>query len=329
MTTRTSLHVSAPNWKPTTKGARSPDQDDINAFVDFIQSKGLTRKTQETYRNAAETLASFTAAQGMPLLPELRREHVETFFGALRRMGRTPKTIQNRHSGLRALFNWMIDEDIRQEHPMDRIKVPRVPEKVLPHYTDEQIMAVLQAIPNKLGDVRGLRDRALVLFFLDTGLRCQELCDLRIGDVDREARHVLISAGKGGKGRVVAYSADVANALNRYMRRRGGWDALGPTAPLFVARSGDTLTVNGVRMLMQRRFGAAGVEWNGTHAFRRAAGIAFLEAGGDPTDLKELMGWSSWSMLHRYTKATARSRALRAHEQHSPVARMMGKGRRA
>lgn len=127
---------------------------------------------------------------------------------------------------------------------------------------------------------------------------------------------------------MVAYSAEVANALNRYMRRRGGWEALGPGRLFFATKGGEALTTNGVRMLMQRRFAVAGVEFRGTHAFRRSAGIGFLESGGDPTDLKELMGWSSWSMLYRYTKATARSRALRAHEEHSPVARLM-RGRKA
>jgi site-specific recombinase XerD len=264
----------------------------------------------------------------MPPLPDVTREHIESFFAALRRHGSKPATIKNRHSGLRALFNWMIEEDIRHNHPLERIKMPRVPEQVLPHYSDYDIMRVLGATPNKLGDLQGLRDRCIVLFFYDTGVRCAELCGLHVGDLDREARQATIISGKAGKGRVVAYSADVANAFNRYMRRRGGWEGVGKTAPLFEARDGGLLTVNGVRMLMQRRFAAAGVDFKGTHGFRRAAGIAFLEHGGDPTDLKEMMGWSSWSMLARYTKATARSRALRAHDAHSPVARLMEKERR-
>lgn len=203
--------------------------------------------------------------------------------------------------------------------------MPRVPEQVLPHYTDDQIAAILKAIGNKLNDLKGLRDRAIVRTFLDTGLRCQELCDIRIAHVDREARHMHVVAGKG---RMVAFSAEVANALNRYMRQRGGRDAGGPAALLFAMRTDQPLKVNSVRMLMQRRFAAAGVEFRGTHAFRRTFGISYLEEGGDSLDLKELAGWSSWSMLHRYTQAMARSRALKAHEAHSPVARLMRNGRK-
>jgi site-specific recombinase XerD len=310
------------------EGVRPEDHDDVISFIDACQARGLSRKSLVTYREAALMLAAFTASKGMPLLQDLQREHIEDFFGALRARGNKPATVKNRHSSLRALFTWMQHEDIRRDHPMDRIAMPRVPEQVLPHYTDQEIARLLQAIPNKAADLMGLRDRAIVLFLFDTGVRCQELVDLSLSNVDREARHAHVVTGKGGKGRMVAYSADVANALNRYWRKRGGWDGLGPTAPLFATRGGDRLTTNGIRMLMNRRFAAAGVEFRGTHAFRRSAGIGFLEAGGDPSDLKELMGWSSWSMLYRYTKATARSRALRAHEEHSPVARMMQRERK-
>ncbi|TAK66233.1 MAG: hypothetical protein EPO22_04035 [Dehalococcoidia bacterium] len=327
-TTQTSSYRSAPNSTGLDQPVRPIDREEITAFTDFCQSAGKSRKTVATYREAAGQLATFAAAKGMPVLTELRREHIEDFLGHLRGKGNKPATVRNRHAGLRALYNWMIHEDIRADHPMARVARPQIPETVQPHYREDEILRVLAAISGRARDVLTLRDRALILFLLDTGVRCQELCDIRIGAVDREARQAHVVTGKGGKGRVVAYSADVANALNSYLRKRGGWEAAGPTAPLFAMRDGSPFKTNGVRMLMQRRFAAAGVEYRGTHGFRRSAGIGFLENGGDPTDLKELMGWSSWSMLYKYTKATARSRALRAHEAHSPVARMLRQGRK-
>lgn len=327
-TSQTSLQRSAPNRTGPGPGPRAADREDLTAFLDWCQSRGLSRKTLATYREAGEQLAAYTAQKGMPLLASARREHVEDFLGELRRRGNKPATVRNRFASLRAFFSWMVRDDLRKDHPMARIQAPAVPDQVLPHYSEAQILAVLGVIPDKATNRHGLRDRALVLFLLDTGVRCQELCDLRICDLDRAARTVEIVSGKGGKGRVVAYSPDTANALNRYMRSRGGWDAQAATAPLFTARDGGPLATNGVRMTLQRRFADAGVEYRGSHGFRRSAGIGFLEQGGDPTDLKELMGWSSWSMLARYTKATARSRALRAHDAHSPVAAMLRKGKR-
>jgi len=319
-TALTSLHVSAPK----SEGIRDADREDLTAFLDTLQRKAP--KTRATYRESAEAFATFTGSKGMPLLEHVEREHVEAFCDSLHAKGNKPATIRNRQAGLRALFNWMLEYDVRKTHPMTRIKLEPIPEGLQPHYEGADILAVLDAIPAK-GDPLALRDRAVILFLLDTGLRAQELCDLRIGDLDREARRAAIRSGKGGKGRRVHYDAAVASAIFRYVRRRGGFEALGPDAPLFAAKDRGPLAFNGLRMLMHRRFGAAGIAFHGIHGFRRSAGIAFLDDGGAGDDLKELMGWNSWSMLHKYTKATAQERALRDHEQHSPVARLL-KGRK-
>jgi site-specific recombinase XerD len=339
-----SLQRRAPNWTGTgaitSDDIRPADREDLTAFLDRCQSRGRSPKTIATYREAVEQLASYTAGKGMPLLASVRREHVEDFLGALRDRGNKPATVRNRFASLRAFFTWMQQDDLRTDQPMTRIPAPQIPEQLQPHYEPEQILAVMAAIGdtkrhprvsrarNSVARRHGLRDKAMLLFLMDTGVRCQELCDIRVADVDREARSVEIVAGKGGKGRAVRFSSETKEALNAYVRTRGGWEGQDPRSPLFAGRSGEQLATNGVRMTLQRRFEAAGVPYRGTHGFRRTFGIQFLENGGDPTDLKELAGWSSWSMLHKYTKATARSRALRAHDEHSPVAAMLRKARR-
>jgi integrase/recombinase XerD len=139
---------------------------------------------------------------------------------------------------------------------MDRVSSPRVPEQIQPDYSPEQVSKLLATIPAK--ERTDLRDRALIAMLYDTGLRCEELCHIRLADVSRETRRIIIRAGKGGRGRIVGYSAETANLLNRYMRRRGGWDAPVSTAPLFEAKDRSPLTTNAVRMLMLRRFQQAG-----------------------------------------------------------------------
>ena len=65
-----------------------------------------------------------------------------------------------------------------------------------------------------------------------------------------------------------------------------------------------------------------GLRFRGMHAFRRGFAITFLDAGGDPKDLRTLAGWDSPQMLRRYTKATETTRALKAHRRFSPVDRL-------
>lgn len=324
----TSLQSSAPNRRPPHEGIRPEDHDDIIAFLDVCQARGLARRTVELYGKSAEAFAEYTAGLGMPTLAQVRREHVESWLGALRARGNAPGTVRLRAAALRAMFTWMEQADVRRDHPMERLTLAPAPEQVMPDYSEGDVLAVLGAIPVKGATLLDLRDRSAILMLYDSGARSQELCDITIGDINREARHARIVSGKGAKGRLVAFSAETSVSLNMYIRRRGGWDGLGRTAPLFANKTGRALATNALRMMLSRRFRAAGLQFSGTHAFRRGWAQAFLEAGGDPTDLKELAGWSSFSMLYRYTKRSAQERALRAHEAFSPVARMMQKERK-
>jgi site-specific recombinase XerD len=280
--------------------ARSPDREDLQEFIDALRARGRSPKTCATYRESVLAFATFTARKGMPLLADVRREHVEDFLRGMHARGHKPATVRNRYAGLRQFFNWMVDADIRSDHPMVRIHAPTVPQQVQPDYTPEEVTRLLGAIGGRT--VMDLRDRAIISVFYDCGLRCEELCNIGVRDVDREARRIVIRSGKGGRGRIVGYSHETANALNRYLRKRGGWD-VNLSGHLFTRHDHGALTRNAVRMMMQRRFAAAGVEYHGTHGFRRSWAMADLDAGGDPMDLKELAGWSSFGRQNQNSQS--------------------------
>jgi integrase len=119
--------------------------------------------------------------------------------------------------------------------------------------------------------------------------------------------------GKGGKERFVSIGHKTAAAIERYLRRRREKSPV-----LWLAYGSRVLNTNGLRMLLKRRFRQAGVAFRGSHGFRRAFAMAYLAGGGQEGDLKELAGWSSYSMVARYAKATAGERAVRAHKKLSP-----------
>jgi integrase len=78
-------------------------------------------------------------------------------------------------------------------------------------------------------------------------------------------------------------------------------------------------------MMLTRRFSEAGVAFRGAHGFRRAFAMAYLASGGQEGDLKELAGWSDYSMVARYAKATAGERAIKAHKKLSPGDKLSAK----
>ena len=72
------------------------------------------------------------------------------------------------------------------------------------------------------------------------------------------------------------------------------------------------------KLALRRAFDLAGVEFKGSHAFRRGSGIEYLRRGGQAEDLRVLMGWRSPEMIRRYVKAAEVERATAAHKRFSP-----------
>jgi integrase/recombinase XerC/integrase/recombinase XerD len=253
----------------------------------------------------------------MPPLVALSTEHLREFFNHLCNLGNKPSTVSVRYRGVQQFYKWLVLEGERTDNPVERIPAPRVPDKLQPHYGEDELNAVLASIPATSRDPVILRNRAILLTLFDTGLRTGELCGLRTEDLNLRDLALAVRQGKGGKDRVVGMGAATAQGIERYLRRRQS-----PSPWLFEARGGGPLTYNAVRQLLQRIFDNAGVAFRGAHAFRRGFAISFLDAGGDPDDLRTLAGWDSPQMLRRYTKATERERALKAYRKFSPVDRL-------
>lgn len=95
--------------------------------------------------------------------------------------------------------------------------------------------------------------------------------------------------------------------MSRYLRARGGADRLPRTARLFANEQGDPLSYNAVRCMLRRRFGTAGMEFNGVHAFRRGWAQSMLNSGASPLDVQALGGWTSQAMVSRYVAASCSS----------------------
>ena len=305
----TSSTRSAPNFQGTLGW--------LDGFVLHLRAQGRADKTVHTYTSSLALLQGFTERRGMPALPNLSTEHLREFFNELFERGNKASTVSVRYRALQQFYKWLLIEGERTDNPLDRIPAPKIPETLQPHYTPEQLQKVLSQIPPTTRDVTKLRNRAVLLTLADTGLRGGEICGLRTEDLDLRDLTLKVMKGKAGKQRIVGFGAVTAQAIERYLRRR---DDQSPW--LFAARGGRTLSFNALRLLIERLFVAAGVEFKGVHGFRRGFAISFLDLGGDPEDLRTLAGWDSPQMLRRYTKATETERALKSYRRFSPVDRM-------
>ena len=139
---------------------------------------------------------------------------------------------------------------------------------------------------------------------------------MKAEDLDWRDRTILVR-GKANKQRRVSIGHKTAQAIERYLRKRGT-----KSEWLWLGSANKPLINNGLRMMLQRRFRNADVKFRGAHAFRRGFAMEYLAAGGQEANLKNLGGWNGYAMVSRYAKANAGERAIAAHKKLSPGDRL-------
>ena len=311
MSTETSSSdVSAPNFNRESIS----DEDLIRGFILALGAGGRKRKTLTIYEESIRQLSDFARSLGLPGLATMNRTHVRHWLTSLHQKGNKPATVSVRYRSLNRFFNWAVTEEERADNPMDKVEPPKIPDTIQAYYQPPEVETVVKAIGR--ATPHNLRDMAMIMTLYDTGVRAAELCGIKVDDLDWRDRTILVT-GKASKQRRVSIGTKTAQAIERYLRKRpakSDW--------LWLGSANKPLALNGLRMMLERRFRDAGVKFQGAHAFRRGFAMEYLASGGQEGDLKELGGWENYAMVSRYAKANAGERAINAHKKLSPGDRL-------
>ena len=310
LTKTSSSDVCAPNLS----GDSITDEDLIRAFILALAAGGRKPKTLTVYQESIRSLSAFAQGLGLPRLASMDRTHIRHWLTSPHQKGNKPATVSVRYRSLNRFFNWCVIEEERTDNPMDRVEPPKIPSEIQPYYSPHDVESVIKAIGRSTP--HNLRDVAIILVLYDSGVRASELCGMKSDDIDWRDRTIIVT-GKASKQRRVSIGDKSAQAIERYIRKRpvkSEW--------LWTGSGNRNLALAGLRMMLQRRFKEAGVEFHGAHGFRRGFAMEYLAAGGQEGDLKELGGWENYAMVTRYAKANAGERAIHAHKKLSPGDRL-------
>ncbi|MFC1969319.1 tyrosine-type recombinase/integrase, partial [Chloroflexota bacterium] len=156
---------------------------------------------------------------------------------------------------------------------------------------------------------------AIILMFLDTGLRASELANIKIDEIESERGWIKVK-GKGAKERVVRIGATVQKALWRYLVYR----EKSKCQELWITEEGNPMKVAGIQIMIKRLKERAGVKAKGNcHKFRHTFALNFLRQDRNPFNLQYLLGHSDLRMVKHYVSTLGMEDALKAHESASPA----------
>ncbi len=225
-----------------------------------------------------------------------------------------PVSVAGYVRALKAFGNWLQAEGLAEGDAFRSLRKPRVPLKIIEPVPDDTLRKLLR--------LATVRDRAIVLLLLDTGLRVSEAAGIRLGDLRPDGSVKVM--GKGAKERIVPIGSTARAAIVRYLGQRGP----GPTdAPLFLGRRG-ALDWRGMQQVIKRLKARAGITGRlSPHSLRHTFARSYLVNGGDVFSLQQILGHTTLDMVKRYVSLADADIAAK-HRTASPADRLIGRTRR-
>ncbi|MBI3638323.1 tyrosine-type recombinase/integrase [Candidatus Wolfebacteria bacterium] len=186
-------------------------------YLNYLEiEKNRSIKTRENYERYLKAFLDFGKIKKEN---DINEDIVREFRLDLARKGIKKNTQSYYIIALRNFLKYLIRRDFKTLSP-DKIELPKIPQRQIEIIEYKDLERLLQSPDG--GDLRSLRDRAILEVLFSTGLRISELCSLsRYLDLERGEVSVR---GKGGKIRVVFLSDRAKTAIKKYLEKRGDTD---------------------------------------------------------------------------------------------------------
>lgn len=272
-----------------------PRMEDLKKINSFLRQSGYAASTTKIYRWHLIHIARHMAHNAL----NFDTLDADQFVDFLDKQNWGDETRAQSTSALRAFvkFHYGRERDI-----MDiRVKKPKPkPQRTL---TEEEIGQLLSIFD--LSYVKGVRNYAMVLLALDTGLRPGEVASLNLESLNLKDRSLSVQI-KGGAWAEARYSETTRDYLEDWIQWRQEC-ARPDEKALFVAtrgsNRGNRLTRSGLRANARRWAKRAGIKHFSMHAFRRSYATIALKNGA-PTRIVQIGGrWSDIKMVERYSQS--------------------------
>ena len=230
---------------------------------------------------------------------DLKRSHIEAWLQKRLEAGLKAKTVHSEYSLIKACLLEAVALEIPLSPHLFRIQPPKLP-TLLPRFLPPVASQALQQTvyqETENDSFAAALDRAWFLMLFQTGVRCSELLDLRLGDLDFSQRRLFINSGKNGDERVAYLTPALTASLARYLACRPAND----DDHLWLLADGTPLQGNQVSYRLKKWGDACSVNVS-PHRLRHTFATQLVNQGMPLASVAKLLGHRKLDMAQHYAR---------------------------
>lgn len=210
--------------------------------------------------------------------------------------GYLESTMNRRLQLVKYLYKYLHKTKVITENPSEYLELPKIPERLPESLTLREARKLISVVDKEKNNYLRIRDKAILLTFLNHGLRLSELAELELSNIKGSKLKFI---GKGNKERSVIMTGDVITAIKDYLKVRPKIE----DDVLFLSERKRQMSNGTIQKLVAKYLKLAKLEGN-VHLLRHSAATLMLEQDIDPRSIQTILGHSDIKTTERYMKVT-------------------------
>ena len=276
-------------------------------FLQYKKAEGVTNYTLTSFRSAYR---QFLTDYKGNLREETKLKKAVLIFLADKKAGYYNKLLQ----ALRQFFAYCVLEGVCKSDPTEGMKYRREGSRIVDH--SDKLIKSLLSLPD-CSTFAGLRNYTFMLTMLDTGIRPNELLQIRIGDINLEECQIIVREeySKTRTMRMLPISLQVAQHIRKLLfARHPDWSE---NTPIFCSFSGNPLSSHNFQEQFKPYSEKLGVKITPYH-LRHVFALMFIRNGGSPFALQKMLGHTKMQTTLIYVNL-AESDIRENHDKATPL----------
>lgn len=281
-------------------------EDTLKEFLLECELRQYSQRTIRHERNSLQKMIYFIGeTYRVTQLEKVKHIHLKGYVKYLTDLGRKETYVNGLIKSFRAFFKYCTEEEYIEVNPALKLSFQKEPEILITTFTDKEVEAMVNYYKGRR--FLDIRNKLIMVILFDTGIRCSELCELKVTDVRTNV--INIQEGKGKKQRFVPLTPAINKWMMKYQLARQSYilDKIGYAEEyLFLSQKGKPLTKATIERIVGACKEPCGVREEircSPHTCRHYYAQKQLRNGCDMYTVSRLLGHKTVTITKRYLQS--------------------------